>query len=90
MQVVRALEGNLPASDLDDGTRPGQNAMHLPNESLDFDARNYMEELKNMALTSNNDGYTSSSSRYSEDTSEYGLNSSASSTDFSDPSILRV
>ncbi|XP_021735583.1 proline-rich receptor-like protein kinase PERK15 [Chenopodium quinoa] len=76
-QVVRSLEGNLSASELDDGIRPGQSSMHFPYESLDFDARNYMEDMKRMALTSN----TTTPSRYSENTSEYGLLPSPSSTD---------
>lgn len=87
-QVVRSLEGNLSASELDDGTRPGQSSMHFPYESLDFDARNYMEDMKRMALTSNN-GYTTTTSRYSENTSEYGLHPSASSTDTSQVSNSR-
>lgn len=78
------MEGNLPTSELDDGTRPGQSLMHFPYESLDFDARNYIENMKRMALT-NNSGYTTTS-RYSENTSEYGLHPSASSTDTSQPS----
>ncbi|KAL2940058.1 Proline-rich receptor-like protein kinase PERK1 [Bienertia sinuspersici] len=82
-QVVRALEGNLSTSELDDGMRPGQSSMHFPYESLDFDARNYLEDMKRMALTNSN-GYTTTS-RYSENTSEYGLHPSASSTDISQP-----
>uniref|UniRef100_A0A803LBU5 non-specific serine/threonine protein kinase n=1 Tax=Chenopodium quinoa TaxID=63459 RepID=A0A803LBU5_CHEQI len=78
-QVVRSLEGNLSAFELDDGIRPGQSSMHFPYESLDFDARNYMEDMKKMALTSN----TTTPSRYSENTSEYGLLPSPSSTDTS-------
>ena len=78
LQVVHALEGNLPLSELDDGTRPGHSAMHFPYESLDFDARNCMENLKRMAMTSNVNGYTAS--MYSDNTSEYGLHPSASST----------
>lgn len=80
-QVVHALDGNLPLSELDDGTRPGHSAMHFPYESLDFDARNYMENLKRMAMASNVNGYTTN--MYGENTSEYGLHPSASSTDTS-------
>ena len=81
LQVVHALEGNLPLSELDDGTRPGHSAMHFPYESLDFDARNYIENLKRMAMASNADGYKTN--MYSENTSEYGLQPSAASTDTS-------
>lgn len=83
MQVVRSLEGNLSASELDDGIRPGQSEIHFPYESLDSDARNYMEDMKRMALTNNNSYTTTTTSRYSQNTSEYGLHPSASSTDTS-------
>lgn len=87
-QVVRALEGDLSVSELDDGMRPGQSSMHFPYESLDFNARTYMEDLKRMAMTNNN-GNTTTTSRYSDNTSEYGLHPSASSTDTSLPNNSR-
>ncbi|KAK9683715.1 hypothetical protein RND81_10G160100 [Saponaria officinalis] len=70
-QVIRALEGNLSASELDSGIKPGHSSMHFPYESLDFDERNYIDDMKRMALAS----------RYSDNTSDYGLNPSTSSTD---------
>ncbi|KAL9226814.1 hypothetical protein vseg_002583 [Gypsophila vaccaria] len=70
-QVIRALEGNLSPSELDSGIKPGHSSMHFPYENLDFDARNYIDDMKRMALAS----------RYSDNTSDYGLNPSTSSTD---------
>ncbi|KAL8138673.1 hypothetical protein V2J09_004674 [Rumex salicifolius] len=72
--VIRALEGDLSPSDLDDGVRPGQSSMQFPYESLDFDARRYMEDMRKLrlALSSNADG---------DNTSEYGLQPSVSSLD---------
>ncbi|KAH9607350.1 hypothetical protein KSS87_000306 [Heliosperma pusillum] len=70
-QVIRALEGNLSASELDDGVKAGHGPMHFPYESVDYDARDYIDNMKRMALVR----------RYSDNTSDYGLNHSISSTD---------
>lgn len=82
MQVIRALEGDLSPSDLDDGVRPGHSSMHSPYESLDFDAQKYMEEINKfrMELSSNTEA-DRVKRRYSENTSEYGLHLSISSED---------
>ncbi|KAL2479758.1 Proline-rich receptor-like protein kinase PERK1 [Abeliophyllum distichum] len=80
-QVVRALEGDVSLSDLNEGIRPGHSTMYSSHGSSDYDAAQYNEDLKKfrkMALDSKN--YTSSD-QYSNPTSEYGLYPSGSSSE---------
>ncbi|KAF6176359.1 hypothetical protein GIB67_011148 [Kingdonia uniflora] len=77
-QVVRALEGDVSLSDLNEGIRPGHSTNYSSYGSSDYDTVQYNEDMKKfrkMALASRD--YTSS--EYSAPTSEYGLNPSGSS-----------
>lgn len=77
-QVVRALEGDVSLSDLDEGIRPGHSSVY--NGSSDYDTAQYNEDMikfRKMALGTQE--YVSS--EYSRPTSEYGLNPSGSSSE---------
>ncbi|KAI3801919.1 hypothetical protein L1987_30036 [Smallanthus sonchifolius] len=76
--VVRALEGDMSLSDLDDGVKPGHSSVY--NGSSDYDTAQYNEDMikfRKMALGTQE----YASSEYSRPTSEYGLNPSRSSTE---------
>ncbi|XP_044471629.1 proline-rich receptor-like protein kinase PERK1 [Mangifera indica] len=78
-QIVRALEGDMSLSDLNEGIRPGHGNIYSSYGSSDYDTAQYNEDLKRfkkMALTSQEYG---ASSEYSAPTSEYGLYPSGSS-----------
>lgn len=51
-QVVRALEGNMPLDDLNDGMTPGESSFYKSHESSDYDNSisnsnsNYKDDLK--------------------------------------------
>ncbi|GMG99056.1 hypothetical protein Nepgr_000896 [Nepenthes gracilis] len=77
-QVVRSLEGDGSASDLNNGVGPAHSSMLFPYEDSDFDAH-YTGNARKLKIASTSNG--NSISRYSETTSEYGLYPSASSTD---------
>lgn len=80
-QVVRALEGNVSLSDLNEGVRPGQSSMYSSHGSSDYDTMQYNEDMKKfrkLALASQEYGSTG---HYSNPTSEYGLNPSVSSSE---------
>ncbi|KAL8206195.1 hypothetical protein R6Q57_009746 [Mikania cordata] len=77
-QVVRALEGDMSLSDLDDGIKPGHSSVYTG--SSDYDTAQYNEDMikfRKMALGTQEYG----SSEYSRPTSEYGLNPSGSSNE---------
>ncbi|CAN6540924.1 unnamed protein product [Malus baccata var. baccata] len=79
-QVVRALEGDVSLSDLNEGIRPGQSNVYSSHGSSDYDTSQYKEDLKKfrkMALGSQEYG---ASSEYSAPTSDYGLYPSGSSS----------
>ncbi|PQM39329.1 proline-rich receptor-like protein kinase PERK1 [Prunus yedoensis var. nudiflora] len=79
-QVVRALEGDVSLSDLNEGIRPGQSNVYSSYGSSDYDTSQYKEDMKKfrkMALGSQEYG---GSSEYSAPTSEYGLYPSGSSS----------
>ncbi|KAK9269123.1 hypothetical protein L1049_000892 [Liquidambar formosana] len=79
-QVVRALEGDVSLSDLNEGIRPGHSTVYSSYGSSDYDTSQYNEDMKKfrkMALASREYG----SSEYSGPTSEYGLNPSGSSSE---------
>ncbi|XP_059303199.1 proline-rich receptor-like protein kinase PERK15 isoform X1 [Lycium ferocissimum] len=79
-QIVRALEGNLPLDELNDGLRPGHSGIHESYGSSDFDSAQYKEDLKKfrkMALESQ----TQNSSGCSGPTSEFGPHPSGSSSE---------
>ncbi|KAF8027559.1 hypothetical protein BT93_E0461 [Corymbia citriodora subsp. variegata] len=80
-QVVRALEGNLSLSDLNEGIMPGHSRVYSPYGSTDYDTSQYQEDLKKfrmMALESQEQA----TSEFSGPTSEYGLQPSSSSSGF--------
>ncbi|PIN22381.1 Serine/threonine protein kinase [Handroanthus impetiginosus] len=80
-QVVRALEGDVSLSDLNEGIRPGQSTVYSSYGSSDYDTTQYNEDIRKfrkMALTSQEYG---SSDQYSNPTSEYGLYPSGSSSE---------
>ncbi|KAL1563376.1 Proline-rich receptor-like protein kinase perk1 [Salvia divinorum] len=80
-QVVRALEGDVSLSDLNEGIRPGHSTVYSSHGSSDYDTAQYNEDMKKfrkMALGSQEYG---SSGLYSNPTSEYGLNPSGSSSE---------
>nr|GMD01865.1 proline-rich receptor-like protein kinase PERK1 [Ipomoea batatas] len=80
-QVVRALEGDVSLSDLNEGIRPGHSAAYSSYGSSDYDTMQYNEDMKKfrkMALGSQEYGSTG---QYSNPTSEYGLNPSGSSSE---------
>ncbi|GER32758.1 PERK1-like protein kinase [Striga asiatica] len=75
--VVRALEGDVSLSDLNEGIRPAGHS----TESSDYDTAQYNEDMRKfrkMALTSQEYGSTG---QYSNPTSEYGLYPSGSSSE---------
>ncbi|KAK9697673.1 hypothetical protein RND81_08G053000 [Saponaria officinalis] len=79
-KVVRALEGEVSLSDLNEGVKPGQSSMYSSHGSSDYDTGQYKEDMKKfrqVALASQDYG----SSEYGATTSEYGLNPSGSSTE---------
>ncbi|XP_075502081.1 proline-rich receptor-like protein kinase PERK1 isoform X1 [Primulina tabacum] len=78
-QVVRALEGDVSLSDLNEGIRPGHSSLYGSHGSSDYDTAQYIDDMKKfkkMALAS---GEYGSSDQYSNPTSEYGLYPSGSS-----------
>ncbi|KAI3716323.1 hypothetical protein L6452_23580 [Arctium lappa] len=78
-QIARALEGNLPLEDLDEGTKPGHSKFNGSHESSDFDTAQYREDLKKfqkMAFESQNN-----SSGWSAPTSNFGQQPSGSSSE---------
>ncbi|KAH7511919.1 hypothetical protein FEM48_Zijuj12G0034300 [Ziziphus jujuba var. spinosa] len=80
-QIVRALEGDVSLSDLNEGIRPGQSNLYSSYGSSDYDTSQYNEDMKKfrkMALGSQEYG---ASSEYSGPTSEYGLYPSGSSSE---------
>ncbi|XP_060172532.1 LOW QUALITY PROTEIN: proline-rich receptor-like protein kinase PERK1 [Lycium barbarum] len=80
-QVVRALEGDVSLSDLNEGIRPGHSTAYSSYGSSDYDASQYSEDMKQfrkMALASQE--YVSTD-QYSNPTSEYGLYPSGSSSE---------
>lgn len=80
-QVVRALEGDVSLSDLNEGIRPGHSNVYSSYGSSDYDTNQYNEDMKKfrkMALGSQEYGSTD---QYSNPTSEYGLNPSGSSSE---------
>ncbi|KAK1365388.1 proline-rich receptor-like protein kinase PERK1 [Heracleum sosnowskyi] len=79
-QVVRALEGDMSLSDLNEGIKPGQSTAYSSHGSSDYDTAQYNEDMKKfrkMALASQD----YSSSEVSRPTSEFGLIQSGSSSE---------
>ncbi|XP_050217935.1 proline-rich receptor-like protein kinase PERK1 [Mercurialis annua] len=77
-QVVRALEGDVALSDLNEGIRPGQSSF-FSQSSSDYDTNQYKEDMIKMRKMALGSQEYAASSEYSEPTSEYGLYPSGSS-----------
>ncbi|THG17946.1 hypothetical protein TEA_016522 [Camellia sinensis var. sinensis] len=78
-QVVRAFEGDISLSDLNEGIKPGHNTIYSSHGSSDYDTNQYNEDMKKfrkMALGTKEYG----SNEHSALTSEYGLYPSGSSS----------
>lgn len=79
-QIVRALEGNMPLDDLNEGITPGHSTIYGSYGGSDYNSMQYREDMKKfrkIALESVELG----SSDYSGLTSDYGQNPSSSSTE---------
>lgn len=79
-QVVRALEGDVSLSDLNEGINPGHSRAYSSHGSSDYDhgsQYNDMKQFRKLALGSQEYG----TSEYSGPTSEYGLYPSGSSSE---------
>jgi serine/threonine protein kinase len=81
-QVVRALEGDVSLSDLNEGIRPGHSSLYSSHgSSVDYDTMQYNEDMKKIRKTALGTQEYGASSEYSRPTSEYGLNPSGSSSE---------
>ncbi|KAJ8527943.1 hypothetical protein K7X08_015394 [Anisodus acutangulus] len=81
-QVLRALEGDVSLSDLNEGIKPGHSTVYSSYTSSDYDTLQYNEDMKKfrkMALATSQE--YNSSDQYSNPTSEYGLYPSGSSSE---------
>lgn len=81
---MRALEGDVSLSDLNEGITPGHSNAYSSQGSSDYDTRQYNEDMKKfrkMALGSQEYGASGEYSGYSGPTSEYGLYPSGSSSE---------
>lgn len=79
-QIVRALEGNMPLEDLNEGIRPGHSTIYGSHDSSDYDTLQYKEDLnkfRKMAL----EGQENNSSGCSGPTSDFGHHPSGSSSE---------
>lgn len=80
--MVRALEGDVSLSDLNEGIKPGHSRVYGSYGSSDYDTMQYNEDMKKfrkMALGTQE--YGASSEYSARTTSEYGLNPSGSSSE---------
>ncbi|XP_028071289.1 proline-rich receptor-like protein kinase PERK1 [Camellia sinensis] len=78
-QVVRAFEGGVSLSDLNEGIKPGHNTVYSSRGISDYDTSQYNEDMKKfrkMVLGTREDGSNENSAL----TNEYGLYPSSSSS----------
>lgn len=78
---MRALEGDVSLSDLNEGIAPGHSKAYSSYGSSDYDTMQYnddMRKFRKMAFGSQEHGSTG---QYSNPTSEFGLNPSSSSSE---------
>ncbi|KAI3443785.1 hypothetical protein Pfo_000450 [Paulownia fortunei] len=80
-QVVRALEGDVSLSDLNEGMRPGHRTAYSSYGSSDYDTTQYNEDMKKFRKTALASQEYGSTDQYSNPTSEYGLYPSGSSSE---------
>ncbi|XP_038699809.1 proline-rich receptor-like protein kinase PERK1 [Tripterygium wilfordii] len=78
-QIVRALEGDVSLSDLNEGIKPGHSTVYSSHGSSDYDTSQYKEDMKKFRKMALGTQEYAASSEYSEPTSEYGLYPSGSS-----------
>lgn len=78
-QVVRALEGNLSLSELNEGIVPGHSSAYSHHGSSDYDSSQYQEDLKKFRMIAL-ESQEQATSEFSGPTSEYGLQPSSSSS----------
>ncbi|KAH7867600.1 hypothetical protein Vadar_034711 [Vaccinium darrowii] len=82
-QIVRALEGDVSLSDLNEGIKPGHSTVYSSRTSSDYNTSQYNEDMKKfrkMALGSQEQGASNEYSK-SNPTSDYGLYPSGSSSE---------
>ncbi|KAJ4897694.1 proline-rich receptor-like protein kinase PERK1 [Raphanus sativus] len=81
-QIVRALEGNVSLSDINEGMRPGHsNVCSSYGGSTDYDSSRYTDVMKKIRKVElGTQGYNMSG-EYSTSSSEYGLYPSCSSSE---------
>lgn len=80
LQILRALEGNIPLADLSEGIKPGHSTIYSSFGSQGYNSSQYKEDLKNfrrLALESQEHGTSEHSGASTE---SGGLHPSASST----------
>ncbi|KAJ7969608.1 Receptor-like kinase [Quillaja saponaria] len=81
-QIVRALEGDVSLSDLNEGIRPGHSTVYSSHGSSDYDTSQYKEDMKKFRKIALGSQEYGASSEYSTGpTSEYGLYPSGSSSE---------
>ncbi|KAK4493500.1 hypothetical protein RD792_005746 [Penstemon davidsonii] len=80
-QVVRALEGDVSLSDLNEGIRPGHSTVYSSHGSSDYDTVQYNEDMKKFRKMALGTQEYESSGQYSNPTSDYGLYPSGSSSE---------
>ncbi|KAJ7973866.1 Receptor-like kinase [Quillaja saponaria] len=80
-QIVRALEGDVSLSDLNEGIRPGHSTVYSSHGSSDYDTSQYKEDMKKFRKVALGSQEYVASSEYSGPTSEYGLYPSGSSSE---------
>ncbi|NP_001302638.1 proline-rich receptor-like protein kinase PERK1 [Brassica napus] len=81
-QIVRALEGNVSLSDLNEGMRPGQSNVYSSyGGSTDYDSSQYNEDMKKFRKMALGTQEYNATGEYSNPTSDYGLYPSGSSSE---------
>ncbi|KAL0699480.1 hypothetical protein Bca4012_055602 [Brassica carinata] len=80
-QIVRALEGNILLSDLNEGMRPGHSTVCSSyGGSTDYDSSQYNDGMKKLRKALETQEYNTTD-EYSNTSSDYGLYPSCSSSD---------
>ncbi|KAH7867596.1 hypothetical protein Vadar_011671 [Vaccinium darrowii] len=73
-QIVRALEGDVSLSDLNEGIKPGHNTVYDSHTSSDYDTSQYNEDMKKfrkMALGSQEQGASSEYNKLGGQSGQY-------------------
>ncbi|CAN8268604.1 unnamed protein product [Cochlearia groenlandica] len=81
-QIVRALEGNVSLSDLNEGMRPGHSNVYSSyGGSTDYDSSQYKEDMTKFRKMALGTQELNTTGEYSNPTSDYGLYPSGSSSE---------